>query len=495
MDTPAPNGKFHGTTMRIRYLLGSICLGLVLCYACSPGEGQSERANIILIVADDLGWTDLGVMGSSYYRTPNIDRLAEDGLLFSNAYANAPNCAPSRASLITGKYTPRHGIFTVASAERGSSVHRKLIPTPNTTTLDTAFVTVAEVLQTRGYATGHFGKWHLGHTGAQPEDQGFEVNVGVGPAGHPASYFFPYERSEAQLRAARLDGKEGDYLTDRLTDEALRWLRRHADQPFFLYLPHFAVHTPIQAPDSLVALYENRQADSLHNHAEYAAMIHSLDRSVGRVLAAVDSLGIAGNTTVIFFSDNGGHGAITGNYPLRGAKGMLYEGGIRVPLIVRSPEVSAPGTATETPAIGLDLYATLIELASGDPDAWENDGISLLPLFRGEDSPDREAIFWHFPAYLEAYRGGLSDTPWRTTPASAIRMGNWKLIEYFEDGDPELYNLEDDLGETTDLSEERPEIVQRLHDRLVEWRQATDAPVPDTPNPDYDPDHPGNERR
>ncbi len=442
---------------------------------------RRRSPNIIFILIDDLGWRDAGFMGSRYYRTPAIDRLAAEGMVFSDAYAAAPNCAPSRACLLSGQYTPRHGVYTVNSSERGRARDRRLVPTPNRTELDPAIVTIAEVLGEAGYRCASLGKWHLG-TGPEtgPLGQGFDVNVGGNERGHPASYFSPYSNPDLP------DGPAGEYLTDRLNAEAVRFIEANAERPFFLYLTHYAVHTPLQAPEDLVASCRERESDGGHRNPTYAAMIERVDAGVDRIVKTLQELGLERETVIIFFSDNGGHGRVTSMAPLRGSKGMLYEGGIRSPMIVHWPGVIATGTRCPEPVIMVDFYPTLCELAGVDPPAGQPcDGVSLIPLLRGADRLASHPLFWHFPAYLEAY----ADTggPWRTTPAGAVRRGDFKLIEFFEDGRLELYNLREDIGETRNLAHDMPARRDELHALMRQWRRDLSAPVPDEPNPLYQP--------
>ena len=449
--------------------------GLILAFAaagCGADDAlQSTRPNIVLIYIDDLGWSDVGFNGSRFYETPHIDQLAREGVVFSNAYANAPNCAPSRASLMTGLYTPRHKIYTVGTPARGREEDRHMIPPPNTLALGAEHVTVAEKLRESGYTTAHIGKWHLGGEGFFPENQGFDVNVGGYASGSPqGGYFPPYRNPKLS------DGPPEEYLTDRLTDEALSFINRNALRPFFLQLAHYAVHTPIQGKGDLISKYEGKLPIGGQRNATYAAMIESMDQSVGRVLAHLDSLGLGRNTAVIFYSDNGGAIQATSNAPLRGFKGMLYEGGIRVPMAIRWTNRIAPGRVDETPVIGSDLYPTLLEIAGATPPAHALDGINLMPLLAGSGPVELRSLFWHFPAYLEMPRGFPG--PWRTTPAGAIRHGNFKLIEFFEDGSVELYNLADDLGETTNLAAGEPELTRQLHTRLQAWRESIGADMP-----------------
>jgi arylsulfatase A-like enzyme len=442
------------------------------------GCAEPPPPNIVLVYIDDMGWRDAGFMGSTFYETPNIDGLAAGGLTFTNAYANAPNCAPSRASLLTGLYTPRHGVYTVGSPARGEAELRELIPAPNRTDLDTSFVTIAEMLRDAGYATGHVGKWHLGGAGSSPADHGFDINVAGDNVGHPPSYFYPYRRAGREL-IGLTEGREGEYLTDRLTDEALRFIEENRRTPFFLYLSHYAVHTPLQGKPELIEKYARKPGTEEHHHAAYAAMIESVDESVGRVLARLDELGLTDNTVVIFHSDNGGYGPATSMAPLRGSKGMLYEGGIRVPLAVRWPGHITAGARDDTPVIGSDLYPTIRDLVGVTGHSQPQDGVSLSSLLLNGAALAERPLFWHFPAYLEAYRG--MEDPWRTTPAAAVRVGRHKLIEWYEDGRRELYDLEADIGESNDLSLEQPELASQLLERLHRWQASVAAAMPTAP--------------
>ena len=447
------------------------------------GCAESEKPNIVFIYADDLGWKDVGFMGSQYYETPHVDRLASQGMVFTDAYACAPNCAPSRACLLTGQYSPRHGVYTVGNSERGRSEQRKLIPIPNTLELETEFVTFAEVLKEAGYTTASVGKWHLGDDPQYgPTAQGFDVNVAGGRRGMPRTYFSPYQMS------ALKDGPEGEYLTDRLTDEALKFIDANRTQPFFLYLTHYAVHVPIEAKTDITRKYLRKKPDGDQGNPVYAAMIESMDESVGRVLEKLDELNLTENTVVVFFSDNGGHGRVTAMDPLRGSKGMMYEGGIRVPLAVRWPGKVEPGSRSSVPVIGVDFFPTFLEMAGIEKTQDQVlDGESIVNLLQGETSLNRESLYWHFPAYLEGGRKGGRDDHFRARPSSVIRREDWKLIEYFEDGDLELFNLAEDIGETRNLADENPAKREELHSALVAWRKSVQAPVPTEPNPDYDP--------
>ena len=458
--------------------------GCTLSGNSTPGRTGHHPPNIVFIFIDDMGWRDVGFMGSTYYETPHIDKLAGQGMIFTNAYSNAPNCAPARACLMSGQYGPRHGVYTVDSSSRGPSKRRKLIPIENTKVLASNVVTIAEAIKPAGYVSASMGKWHLGtdpHVG--PTGQGFDVNVGGFSAGHPPKgYFVPYGNPELP------DGPPGEYLTDRLTEEALKFIETNKNKPFFLYLPHYAVHTPLQAKAELIEKYKKKPGSNGQNNPTYAAMIESTDQGIGRIMDKLDELNLANNTVVFFFSDNGGVRTITSNAPLRGGKGMLYEGGIREPMLVRWPGLVKPGSRCETPIIGIDFYPTLLEIAGiRKPKGKLLDGKSIVPLLKGGHRLSRKALFWHFPAYLQGRAEGARDPYFRTRPGGAIRAGDWKLIEYFEDGALELYNLKDDLGEKKNLAKVIPDKTAELHSQMLAWRKAVNAPVPTELNPDYNP--------
>lgn len=443
-----------------------------------------NKPNFIIFLVDDLGWKDVGYMGSKYYETPHIDKLASEGMVFTNAYANAANCAPTRACLMSGMYSPRHGVYTVANPNRGKSENRMLIPSPNNTVLDGDFITLAEALKENGYTNCHIGKWHLGDDElTSPEAQGFDINIGGNRAGSPRSYFSPYKNPNL------VDGPKGEYLTDRLTDEALTFIESNKENPFFLYFAHYAVHTPIQAKVDITARYVNKEGDNGQDNPKYAAMIESTDQSLGRIIQKLDELELDENTVVIFFSDNGGHGGVTTHFPLRGSKGMMYEGGFREPMIVRWPGKINAGTTSDEVVIGIDFYPTLVELAGGDPAKYQTDGESLTPVLFEKGDLDRESIFWHFPAYLQSYKGIKNPDDltrgWRTVPSSAIRKGDWKLIQDFEDGSLQLYNLRDDISESTNLAASMPKKRDELMADLKQWQKETNALIPVERNPGY----------
>jgi arylsulfatase A-like enzyme len=452
---------------------------LVVFSACSPNQNPSPP-NIVIFYADDLGWMDLGIQGSGFYETPNIDRIGREGMRFTQAYANCANCAPSRASLMTGLYTPRHGIYTVANPDRGKAENRRLIPASNRTVLDTSLLTLPQYLRQQGYATCMAGKWHLSEN---PADYGFETNFGGTHRGAPKSYFSPYQNPYLP------DGPTGEHLPDRLSEEVVNWLEQQEDR-FFLYFPFYSVHTPIQAREDLTAKYLQKTPSEHHNHPQYAAMIEAMDQAVGKVLALLDEKGLADNTLVLFSSDNGSYGPVTLSRPLRGSKGMFYEGGIRIPLLARWPGQIEAGTINESPVIGSDWFPTLAEIAGGAKPQPQFDGQSFLPAIKGQALPER-SLFWHFPAYLQMYKKDRAfedshDKPWfRSTPVSVIRKGDWKLMEFFENGDIELYNLAQDIGERENLVLSHPEERDALYRELKAWQEEVGAAIPTERNPEY----------
>ncbi|MGX1928358.1 sulfatase [Flagellimonas sp. 2504JD4-2] len=467
-------------------------LKTVLRIACLFGLltscGQEKKPNFIIFFVDDLGWNDVGYIGSKYYETPHIDQMAKEGTVFTNAYANAPNCAPSRASLLSGQYAPRHGIYTVGRPDRGNPENRKLVPHPNKTALAGDIVTIAEALKTFGYTNAHIGKWHLGNSmETRPEAQGFDINIAGNELGHPKSYFSPYKNPDLA------DGNDGEYLTDRLTDEALHFIEDNKDNPFFIYLSHFAVHTPIQSKPDLESKYKEKKPYQGQDNPAYAGMVESMDQSLGRVLQKLKELDLDENTLVLFFSDNGGHGGITNHAPLKGSKGMLYEGGIREPMIAWWPEHIQSSSKSDEVVIGMDFYPTLLSLAGGNPQDYTVDGEDLTPLFFQKGSLDREAVYWHFPAYLEGYKGIKQKKAltrgWRAVPSGAIRKGDWKLIEDFEDGRLQLFNIKEDISESNDVSASFPDKKEELWEDLKQWRASFGAPVPIKKNPLYKPNN------
>ncbi|UZD23106.1 sulfatase [Algoriphagus halophytocola] len=459
----------------------SIFLSFWFCAVNSfAQQNQSTAPNVILINVDDLGWADLGFMGSSYYQTPNLDKLSQQSVIFMQAYAAASNCAPSRASLLTGKYPMTHGIYTVDPANRGDKRSRRLNAAPNAKSLPEEIYTLGEFFKDHGYRTGIFGKWHVSE---DPKEYGFDVNVGGNHRGNPGKdgYFSPY------VVPIESDQK-GEYLTDRLTDEAISFLKQNSQSPFFLYLPFYTVHSPLIGKPELVAKYERIAGNPRHHHPVYAAMIESMDENVGRLLHEVSALNLDEETIVIFTSDNGGVRATSRQDPLRAGKGSYYEGGIRVPLLIRWTG-SIESKTSEAPVSQLDLFPTLHTLIRSERKL-DLDGNDFSPLLSGENWQQKD-LFWHFPIYLEAYQpleDQARDLLFRTRPGSVIRSGDWKLHEYFEDGGIELYHLNDDPSESQNLAAKYPEKAQELLQKLNAWQKATSAPIPAEINPDFDPD-------
>lgn len=455
----------------MRYLLSAL---LVTVCAWNASAAEPRKPNIVFILADDLGYTDVACFGSKYYETPNIDKLAADGVRFTNAYSCGPNCQPTRAALMSGQYGPRTGVYTVGGIDRFDWQSRPLRPVDNVTSLPLDKVTIADSLKKAGYATGMFGKWHLG-TDLQhhPSKRGFDEAI------ESAGVHFDFKTNPPTQYP------RGQYLADFLTDHAVDFIERHRDQPFFLYLPHYAVHAPHQAKKEWIAHFKGKQPVGGHKNPAYAGMIASVDESVGRIRDTLDKLGLLENTLVIFSSDNGGVGGyesagvhvkgITDNAPLKGGKGTLYEGGIRIPYVFYWKGKTTAGTKNTTPINSVDLYPTLLEIAGAErPHDYALDGVSYALLLTGEKTTlDRDAIFWHFPGYLGAAGG-----EWRTTPGAAVRSGDWKLIEYFEDGRQELYNLQDDISEKHNLAKENPEKVKELQAKLASWQQSVGAKMP-----------------
>lgn len=445
-------------------------------------SGAPLLPNILIVLIDDLGWGDLGqdlpgIGGRADHRTPHITAFAKESLVMTNGYSAAPNCAPSRASLQTGRYTPRHGILTVGSSARGKAKNRALVPVPNETVLPDAEITLAERLAPAGYTSVHLGKWHLGD---DPRTQGYHVNIGGNQRGHPKSYFAPYKNP------ALKDGPDGEYLTTRLTGEAIAQMDE-LKPPFLMHLAYYTVHTPIQAPKGRVE--ERRRAGA--KSPKYAAMVEAMDAEFGRLIAALEAKGLAKDTLVFFTSDNGGYGPVTSTERLRGFKGTLDEGGIRVPWIVRWPSRIAPGV-TDAPVHHVDVAPTLEAVAGMGTDAGSAgevqdapvlDGIDLTALWLHRELPATRPLLWHFPVYLE----GKSDRfpGWRTTPGCAFRYGSLKLVEYFGAGPAagrqELFDLSGDPRETADVAAQREAEVQLLQARRDELLERLGARFPMLP--------------
>ena len=455
----------------------------ILALLCFASTCAAAKPNILFIYLDDFGWRDTGYAGSDFYETPHIDKLAAGGMVFSDAYAGAANCAPSRACLLSGQYSPRHEVYNVGTGPRGNKRHRRLIHIPGTSTLRPDITTWAQSAQSAGYTTATMGKWHLSD---DPLPYGFDLNIGGSHSGGPPKGYFPPHGKAAGLGKA----PKGEYVTDRLSDEAIAFIAANKAQPWLLYLTHFAVHTPLQAKPDDKAYFGEKKPGKLHDHVVMAGMIKSVDDGVGRIVAKLAELGLADNTVIMFYSDNGGYGPATSMRPLKGYKGTYHEGGIRVPFFVNWPGTVQRGAKCATPITAVDLHPTIRELTGAEPLKDQiADGVSIVPLFKGEAIADR-AIYWHFPAYLQSYsrNNEQPDPLFRARPCGVIRDGDWKLIEYFEDGRIELFNLKDDIGEDHDLASQNPDKAEALHTKLKAWRKATEAPVPTERNPDYDQD-------
>lgn len=443
-----------------------------------------KKPNIVFILADDLGWADTLAAPHPFYETPNIDRMQREGMTFTSAYTCGPNCAPTRASLMTGMYTPRHHLYTPGGLSKGELALMKLkVPSrkggPKFEIFESLdnyilghWTSIAEVLNPVGYTTACYGKWHLGQ-----DTQGFDHFASDGKTGID-------ERHYGSITIA-----------DELADAGVEFIEQNRDGPFFLYLAHFDVHTPIRAKREVVARYQQKLMDGEKWNPTYAGMIEAVDKSVGRIRDKLRELKIDDDTLVIFSSDNGGLPMATRNAPLRGGKGSLFEGGIRIPTCVAWTGVIEPGSSCDTPIISVDFMPTIAELAGAElPSTQPVDGASIAPLLAGEPALADRAIFWHYPLYLSGGQGGkvlpVAETNvmyWRAVPASAIRRGDWKLIHYFEDNSVKLFNVTEDISERHDLSEQDPERAQELLTQLRRWQQATEAPIPTELNPKFDP--------
>jgi arylsulfatase A-like enzyme len=444
-------------------------------------EQNTEKPwNFVFLLADDLGWADLACYGGDLHETPHLDRLAKESVRFTDAYAAAPVCTPTRASILTGKTPARLHMTIWREASGDPPLKRKVVPPVTVGDLPHEEVTLAEVLHDAGYYTAHVGKWHLGGASHYPETHGFDANIGGSHWGAPTTFFYPYSGSGTFGNEFRYVphlelGSPDEYLTDRLTDEAIRIVERVHDQPFFLNMWWHTVHTPIEAPEEMVEPYRERLRPELnHQNATYAAMVESLDTNAGRLLAKLEELGIADRTVVVFTSDNGGFinnnrgQVVTNNTPLRSGKGSLYEGGVRVPLMVRWPGVTPEGEVCRAPVSTIDFYPTLLEIAGLSGSADHNasvDGMSLVPILKKPDaSLARDTLYWHYPHYYPT-----------TAPVSSIRQADWKLLHYYEDDRVELYNLADDLGEERNLASGRAEVAGKLRKKLDTILQDVDA--------------------
>lgn len=458
-------------------------------------KAEDKKVNIIFIMADDLGWTGLENYGSDLHETPNINKLANQGMKFTDAYSAAAISSPTRAALMTGKHPARLNMTTWKenSGPPKSNNHTKLLSPATVGNLPLEEFTIAEAFRDAGYFTANVGKWHLGDSKHYPEAQGFDINIGGTGWGMPVTYWYPFSgwreisgeyRYVPGLELLDLEN-ENTYLSDRLTDEALKIIKAKEENPFFLHLSFYTPHTPIQGKPEYTSHFEKKiNPEMNHRNPEYAAMISSLDENVGRIIEMVEETGISDRTVIIFYSDNGGLATsrvnLKNNSPLRSGKGSLYEGGIRVPLIIKWPGITKPGSTCSIPVITMDFYPTLLEIAGIEGNEEHNkniDGVSLVSVLRDEtDSLDRESLLWHHPHYHQRITG----------PVSALRQDKWKLLHYFEDDHLELYNLYEDLSEENNLINEYPKLAFDLYERLKFKRQEVNAKYPSY-NPDYIP--------
>ena len=441
------------------------------------------QPNIVLFLIDDLGWKDVGCYGSDYYKTSNIDRLAAQGVRFTNGYAACAVCSPTRAAILTGKYPARLMLTEWLPSGRWNP-KAKLRSGRFLRALPLEEITLAEALRKGGYRTLHVGKWHLGGpTFSLPPQHGFDVNVGGSEHGAPGHYFYPYTGSwkipttnERVQKITLPNGKEGEYLTDRLTSDALALIEQDHEKPFFLHFSHYAVHTPFQAKENITKKYEKIPEAKRQGKPVYAAMVQSVDESVGRIMDTLKKLNKLKDTLVIFTSDNGGFAKATNHAPLRGNKGCYYEGGVRVPFIIHWPAVAKAGHVSKVPVISMDLYPTCLTAAGLPPHpAQHRDGLNLIPLAKGSGTLKRDALHWHYPHY--------NSHP-SSVPSSVLRKGDWKLIETFDPEGVELYHLGRDLSETTNLAASEPAKLAELRQELADWRKKVGAEKME-PNPDY----------
>lgn len=464
---------------RLRFILSALFPSLLLVLGMLA-NATAAPPNVVLILVDDMGWMDLSCQGSDYFKTPRIDQLASEGMRFTDAYAACAVCSPTRAAVMTGRWPARLGVtdWIRARFQRGGigtpeanptqfvgGPKRKLLCPPNPYWLEHSEVTVAELLKPKGYASCHVGKWHLGDPAWYPRGQGFDLNVAGCDIGQPPSYFDPYTHPRYSFDDQMQPRKAGEFLSHREADECRDFIVANREQPFFLYYCPYAVHTPIQAIPEVAAKYA--RDDKKPVNAKYAAMVESVDDAVGTILDTLKTQGLEENTLVIFTSDNGGLKGPTDNTPLRSGKGYAYEGGVRVPLIVRWPGEVAAGTVSHEPVTSVDYWPTIAE-ATGNPIPPSVDGVSLVSHLRseGKASLDREFIHWHFPHYRHS-----------PGPYSIIRSGDWKLIKWYEGGS-ELYNLKDDLGETTDLAATQADRAAELEATLMAELKRVGAKIP-----------------
>lgn len=462
--------------MQTTYIIGFGSLALLP--SCHTIDNQpsipTDKPNIVFILIDDMGYSDLACYGNRFHESPHIDALAAEGMRFTHAYAASPVSSPSRASLLTGKYPVRYNItdWIPGRQSQGPCSGEKMLSPRIRNYLPLEEITIAEKLKNFGYTTAIVGKWHIGDTAYFPYKQGFDVSIGCKGAG-ALGFFYPYIKNGTLFTT----GSEGEYLTDRLTSEAIEFIKANKNNPFFLYLSHYAVHIPLQAKQEIIDKYAAKMQnayDSLHHNPTYAAMIEILDQNIGRLTKTLDSLQLLKNTLIIFFSDNGGlhveegpHNPATSNYPLRAGKGHLYEGGIRVPMIVKWPSVAKAGTISDAVVSSIDFFPTIMQILGIEEK--NIDGKSFFSVLRGNNKHDRGPLFWHYPHYSN--QDGY--------PAGAIRVGQYKLIEFFEDRHLELYDLHNDISERNNLVDAMPKKTKELYNQLKKWQIQVNAQMPE----------------
>ncbi|WP_172594411.1 sulfatase [Mariniphaga sediminis] len=443
---------------------------------------KKQKPNILFILIDDLGWQDLQCYGSKFYETPNIDKLRSEGMMFTNAYSACAVCSPTRASILTGK-NPAHLQFTghiTAIGRHRYPEHGRIIPPDDKMYVDLNEIMIPEALKSLGYKSISIGKWHVGKEEKYfPTLQGFDINIAGYEHGSPPTYWGPYKNPNSDWNPKiknMMEGEPGEYLTDRLTDEAIHFIKNNKERPFFIYLSHYAVHTPLEAPDSLVRKYEKKlKKNKSQKSAVYAAMIENMDTNIGRLLFELQKMNLSDNTIIIFYSDNGGEQRATSNKPLREGKGFLYEGGIRVPLIIKWPGKVGANTTCDVPVISDDIYPTIMEIiGKGVKPAKDIDGLSLIPVLRHSKTLKREQLCWYYPHY----------SPQAKMPGYAIRKGDFKLIEHYDPEKIELFNIKYDINESQNLADSHPEKVNELKRAFDSWLKKMD-PVMHSLNPNY----------
>jgi len=456
-------------------------LHLFILLLTTPILGALEKPHILYINADDLGVMDVGY-NNSKFNTPHIDQLTKDGMTFTDGYAPAANCAPSRACVHSGQWSARHGVYTVGNSDRGKAQTRKIIPVKNSLHIPQAVITMAEALKAGGYKTIHLGKYHLDK---DPLTQGYDVNIGGDSSGGPSGggYFSPWNKGAMAKWSDKYP--KGTHRMDVFADQAIKFISANKATPMFIHFSPYSVHTGLEKVPEFYDKYKDVKIN-----ATYASMVEKFDQGVGKVLKALDAQGLRENTLVVFSSDNGGIRKISPQDPYRAGKGSYYEGGVREPLVMRWPAKIKAGTTCSTPVSSLDFYPTFLAAAGvSKPESKILDGVDLIPLMTQKGALKDRALYWHFPIYLQAYSVGHDDGRdplFRTRPGSSMRFGKWKLHEYFEDGKFELYDLNTDLGERKNLADSMPEKVAELKKMMYNWRAKIKAPVPTEANPNYD---------